>query len=426
MRNTSYVKVALIGAIAGVMVTACNDKEGNGENPNGVPEATVVTGDTANTCPVDSVILTASATDAQTYKWYNGTTLISGATTNTYVVKASGNYSAEGVNTVGTGTKSAGIEVTITSCGTGTDPDTITWTLNSGVLTISGKDTMPNYEGEWVSDDFVTNTPWYTQSGDITSVIIEDGITSIGSSAFWGCSNLTAVTIPNSVTSIGERAFDVCIALTSVTIPNSVTSIGHRAFDDCRALTSVTIPNSVTSIGDGTFAGCRALTSVTIPNSVTSIGSAAFNVCNSLTSITIPNSVTSIGEFAFLCCGLTSVTISNSVTSIEEATFSECRALTSVTIPNSVTSIGEWAFGYCDVLASVTIGSGVTSIGGWAFSGCEALTSVTCLNPTPPTLESDVFSGISSSCTFNVPAGSVSAYEAAGWGSYGTVVAIVP
>ena len=247
----------------------------------------------------------------------------------------------------------------------------VTWTLDSeGVLTISGSGDMYNYG--------ISGTPWYGSRSRVKSAVIAEGVTSIGSYAFFYCTSLTSVTIPDSVTSIGDEAFDGCRSLTSVAIPDGVTSIGESAFRGCWSLTSVTIPDGVTSICDNTFDGCTSLTSVTIPDSVTSIGDSAFQGCTSLTSVTIPDSVTYIGDYAFRSCtSLTSVTIPDGVTSIGEYAFSHCTSLTSVTIPDSVTSIGEFAFDGCTSLTSVTIPDSVTSIWQRVFSGCSSLTSVT-------------------------------------------------
>ena len=97
--------------------------------------------------------------------------------------------------------------------------------------------------------------------GSDNSVIPTDGsVTSIGTGAFNGCSNLTSITIPVGVKSIGDCAFYNCRSLTSITIPDSVTSIGDSAFYGCSGLTSLTIPHSVISIGDRAFRGCRDLT----------------------------------------------------------------------------------------------------------------------------------------------------------------------
>ena len=142
-------------------------------------------------------------------------------------------------------------------------------------------------------------------------------MTSIGSSAFDGCSGLTSVTFGEGsrLESIGSNAFDGCSGLTSVEIPSSVTSIGYSfgsyAFDGCSGLTSVTFEEGsrLESIYSSTFRGCSGLTSVEIPSSVTRIGSDAFYGCSGLTSVEIPSSVTRIGSYAFSgCSGLTSVT----------------------------------------------------------------------------------------------------------------------
>jgi len=260
----------------------------------------------------------------------------------------------------------------------------------------------------------------------LTSITIPNSVTSIGYNAFFGCTGLTSVTIPNSVTSIGGGAFSGCTGLTSITIPNSVTSIGSGAFSGCTGLTSITIPNSVTSIGSGAFSGCTGLTSVTIPNSVTSIGGGAFSGCTGLTSITIPNSVTSIGSGAFSgCTGLTSVTIDNNyVTAAVSSVFSTCTNLTTVTIGNNVTSIGSSAFYGFTGLTSVTIPNSVTSIGQNAFSGCTGLTEFHCQMKTPPSITSDVFTNVNkSTCKLYVPKGSYSPYWVANvWGDFTNII----
>ena len=132
--------------------------------------------------------------------------------------------------------------------------DSITWTLyESGNLTLSGSGEMWNYG---------YGTSPFKDYG-IRKVTIGDGITSIGSYAFHGCSGLTELTLPNSVTSIEFGAFEDCSSLTELTLPNSVTSIGNGAFYGCSGLTELTLPNSVTSIGKYAFKGCIGLEKIT-------------------------------------------------------------------------------------------------------------------------------------------------------------------
>ena len=286
----------------------------------------------------------------------------------------------------------------------GANGDNLTWTLDTetGALVISGEGAMANYEWE--------TSPWDSYYGNIASVEITDGVTTIGSYAFRDCYGLTSLTIPNSVTEIGYRAFWNCFCLMDLTISNSVTTIGEGAFWNCFSLMSLTIPNSVTTIGNGAFGDCSGLTSLTIPNSVTEIGIQAFSGCSGLTNISvvadnpyydsrndcnaiietasntlvagckntvIPNSVTEIGDWAFSgCSGLTSFTIPNSVTTIGNYAFAYCSGLTSLTIPNSVTTIGEEAFSGCSGLTSLTIPNSVTTIVEGAFRCCYGLTSI--------------------------------------------------
>ena len=267
------------------------------------------------------------------------------------------------------GLKSVTIPNSVTSIGEGA------FSGCSGLTSV----TIPN------SVTSIGSYAFYNCSG-LTSVTIPSSVTSIGGSAFY-CSGLTSINVENGNPQYDSR--DNCNAIIktstntlvvgcqNTTIPSSVTSIGASAFYGCSSLVSIDIPNSVTSIGSSAFRRCNGLTSIDIPNSVTSIGQSAFDGCSGLTSVTIPNSVTSIGNYAFRgCSGLTSVTIPNSVTSIGGYAFYGCSGLTSIDIPNSVTSIGGSAFSGCSGLTSVTCqAKNVPSTGTSVFSNVPQSTA---------------------------------------------------
>ncbi len=129
----------------------------------------------------------------------------------------------------------------------------------------------------------------FSHCSSLNSITIPESVTSIGGSAFKGCSSLTSIKVEtdnltydsrDNCNAIIETATNTLIAgCMNTIIPESVTSIGSSAFSGCSGLTSITIPNSVTSIGESAFFNCSGLTSVTIPNSVTSIGYYAFQGC---------------------------------------------------------------------------------------------------------------------------------------------------
>ena len=159
--------------------------------------------------------------------------------------------------------------------------DNLTWKLyEDGTLNISGKGAMKDYI-------YGNNKSPARLNLSVTSIVIEEGVTSIGDYAFENCDNLTSITIPGNVESIGEDAFYNCDNLTDVTLQDGVKSIGRSAFIWCNNLTNIVLPNSVTSIGYFAFKDCTSLTSIKIPSSVTSMDSKAFYNCSSLETISL-------------------------------------------------------------------------------------------------------------------------------------------
>ncbi len=209
------------------------------------------------------------------------------------------------------------------------------------------------------------------------NVTISKGVESIGRCAFMGCGNLANIAIPNSVIHIGESAFSMCSSLSEVYIPGNLTGIEDRMFQDCNSLTSIIIPEGVTTIGDFAFGGCSRLETITLPESVLGIGTSAFQDCGSLANITIPGSVTEIGFGAFQDCStLTGIEIPAAVTRIGARVFSGCCRLADVSLPESVESICDFAFYKCGSLKSITLPNKLTDIARFAFSDCASLTNV--------------------------------------------------
>ncbi len=260
----------------------------------------------------------------------------------------------------------------------GAEGDNLTWTLDSdGILTISGTGAMADYAFDNSNSTSTITTPWYIYKSNIKSIVIGDGVTSIGNHAFYDCRDAIGITIPDSVASIGDMAFASCGRLTSIAVPNGIASIGEGAFYYCTGLESIAIPNSVTVIGDYAFRECSNLTSITMPNNIASIGEGIFYRCNSLTDVAIPSSVKSIGDFAFNCCNsLTSIDIPSGVKNIGKEVFLGCSELSSVTMPDSITSLGDYAFDSCVGLTNITIPSSVTNIGYGTFYDCTSLNNV--------------------------------------------------
>ncbi|MCD7745114.1 MAG: leucine-rich repeat protein [Lachnospiraceae bacterium] len=296
------------------------------------------------------------------------------------------------------------------TCGASGNTSGVYWQLSEdGVLTISGSGDMMNYSAE--DESFA---PWNNYCSEITSIVIESGVTSIGDYAFMNCTSLTSVTIPNTVTYVGGCSFYQCTSLPSITIPDSVTSMDVYTFMYCTSLTSVNLSSNLTTIGEMTFAGCTSLPSISIPEGVTTIEDSAFTYCTSLTSVMLPASLISMGDYVFSDCtalaeisvasgnaayasvdgvlfnkaqtvlmcypvGKTdsSYSVPSGVTTIYDSAFYGCSSLASVTLPDSVTSIEEYAFADCTRLTQVSLGSGVTTIGECAFLYCTGLTSIT-------------------------------------------------
>jgi len=209
-------------------------------------------------------------------------------------------------------------------CGNG-----VSWSLDSGVLIISGSGAMDNY-GEF------SPAPWADYADAILSVKIEDGVTHVGDFAFFCLEKIGAVYIAGSVEKIGGWAFYGCSSLEMADICYGVKEIGESAFELCSSLASVRIPSSVTTIRAEAFFRCESLVGITIPASVTLLEPAVFTYCYSLESAAVLANISELPYWTFYGCNkLTSVSLSSSVSDVGVSAFHDCPALGSVSVGNS-------------------------------------------------------------------------------------------
>jgi len=331
-----------------------------------------------------------------------------------------------------------GCEMLSGTCGGNTN-----WSLDcNGLLTISGTGAMRNFSS-------LQSTPWYNKRSSIKRIVIEDGVTSIGSYAFADCDILNTVVIGKDVETIGNNAFNGCDGLSQITLPESVTSIGTWAFANCYSLmtvawnatkvisyplatdnpfynctnlSQVTFGTNVVSIPSYALYENHGISKLTIPQNVTTIGASAFYNCSELYSVTLSSSLQTIGSNAFNGCGLLSLTLPVTVVSIGANAFSNCSNLTSVTwnsaelsnypeiatqlpfygstkietvtFSNDVVVVPAHAFQNSTSILKVTFGNALTTVGEYALSNCTGINSLA-LENNVKTLHNSAFNGCS-------------------------------
>lgn len=194
------------------------------------------------------------------------------------------------------------------------------------------------------------------ESIEIPETIDGKTVTALDSTLFYAVDGVQAVTIPGTVKEIPSSFCDDQSALTTVVLKNGVETIGARAFQNDKNLSSVSLPNSLTKIGESAFEFCYWLSAITLPNGLTTIGTQAFSRTG-LTALDLPDSVKSVSREAFGDnSALEKVTLSAGMTTLPALSFKNCTSLREVTIPASITTIASTAFDGCSKLSTIYYG----------------------------------------------------------------------
>lgn len=244
----------------------------------------------------------------------------------------------------------------------GTCGENLTWSFDkdTGTLTISGTGYMWNFE--------VDKTPWDPYLDQIVQIVVEEGVLSIGSDAFWGCDILTSVTLPEGLLSLEGACFLGCQSLKQIDLPDTLEILGEQAFFQCFKLETIDIPASVKTIGDIPFGICESLTAITVDSDNQ-------YYCNDENGYLFSKDKTVLHQV--LCNISGSYTVPDGVRRINRLAFDECRWLTEIIIPDSVMEIGDCTFAGCRSLKNVRLPSNLSRLEGCLFTNCLALENIT-------------------------------------------------
>lgn len=267
------------------------------------------------------------------------------------------------------------LPVTAQAAGTvesGSCDEALTWELDSdGVLTISGSGPMPEFGWHENNGEL---PPWNAHKAAIRKLKINEGVTTIGSNAFYACTTLENAFLPDSLLEIGDQAFYGCTALQRADLPKDIEYIGSQAFASCESLQEIYLQPRVQA-ASGVFSGCRDLVSINIPQAWTSIPDSFVDGCVRIKQVTLHEGITEIGSSAFSGTGITAVAFPKTLTTIKSYAFHSSK-LKDITIPAHVQTVGLGAFGACEQLSSVTVAAANTSFEAFVFVDCTALTAV--------------------------------------------------
>lgn len=203
----------------------------------------------------------------------------------------------------------------------------------------------------------ITDLPLdHGESVEIPETIDGKTVTALDTTLFYAVDGVRSVTIPGTVKEIPSSLCDDQSVLTTVVLKNGVETIGARAFQNDKNLSSVSLPNSLTKIGESAFEFCYGLSAITLPNGLTTIGTQAFSRTG-LTALDLPDSVKSVSREAFGDnSALEKVTLSAGMTTLPALSFKNCTSLREVTIPASITTIASTAFDGCSKLSTIYYG----------------------------------------------------------------------